>query len=271
MLLHQSPHRRRRIRKLSLSQIPDIQRNLILKTETQPFGSLRALPQPLPNGHLPSAVLQILREWPLRRRSIMRGKQRPRRRIPRTLTPQSIRIRNPARVPPSTTRRQRNHHQSLLRTPLKRALILENFRATSPAVWRRAGLRGTPLPLRVGQGRDVEWDRRPAAERLQRRACSGPMYLVRSSSAWPRSHASSGLMGWPHRQQFMVPAWTSGMNARRNAWCADPYPRWLLLPLAFSASAWCVGQKLPTATAGHPGLAHIFLARAISPRCCPGC
>ena len=180
VLLHQRPHSRRRIRRLSLSQIPGIQRNLILKTETRPFGSLRAFPQPLPNGHLPCAVLQILREWPLRRRSIMRGKQSPRRRITRPFTPQSIRISHPTSVPTSTTRRHEDHHQSVVENDFQKGFdtgklprhLTGGLAAWPPSVPPGGG--GGPLSAGVRCGLVVHLLRCYRARERVRGRCRGP-------------------------------------------------------------------------------------------------
>ena len=106
---------------------------------------------------------------------------------------------------------------------------------------------------------------RPAADLLHVCACSGPRVIVRSSSSCPRSHASSGAMGRPHRQHVALPAWTMGDRARRRRWWAVPYPRCAVVPRALSCCLVCSGHRETPGGHGtvHPCSRHGCLARAM--------
>lgn len=59
--------------------------------------------------------------------------------------------------------------------------------------------------------------------------CSGPRYLVRSWSSWPRSHGSRTPMACSQRQHTTPPVATRGAHCARRRRCVAPYPRaWAL-------------------------------------------
>lgn len=111
----------------------------------------------------------------------------------------------------------------------------------------------------VSPGILFECDFFPAALVLQC-ACSGPRYASRLLSSCPRCQVSSVPIGSRHRQQWTLPASTTGFHCALSSWCACPYPRWCAVPLACSRALRWVRQWIAPASTmvGQRGVAQIL-------------
>lgn len=137
---------------------------------------------------------------------------------------------------------------------------------TYPAATRCGGSLGHPgwgsaskSFCQVSPGILFECDFFPAAVVLQV-ACSGPLYASRLLSSCPRCHWSLACMRSVHRQQWTLPASTTGFHCLRNLRWSAPMSRCAAVPRACSRAARCRGQcGVPASTTmGHRGVAQIL-------------